>query len=54
MRELSLEKIRKRRRHFVQDLKTASVWAFQIFVYVCLHLYSCGILVNVSVQWEIL
>ena len=38
MRELSLEKIRKRRRHFVQDLKTASVWAFQIFV-VCLFAF---------------
>ena len=38
MKELSLEKIRKRRRHFVQDLKTASVWAFQIFV-VCLFAF---------------
>lgn len=38
MRELSLEKVRKRRRRFVQDLKTASVWAFQIFV-VCLFAF---------------
>ena len=54
MRELSLEKIRKRRDTLFRILRRHRCGRFKYLLYVCLHLYSCGILVNVSVQWEIL